>query len=68
VDEQVRGPFRTWRHEHSFTPDPAGARMTDVVDFTAPLGPLGFVVAVTVLRPYHQALITRRKAELARLT
>jgi ligand-binding SRPBCC domain-containing protein len=64
VDEQTKGPFRTWRHEHLFAPDPAGTRMTDIVDFTAPLGPLGSVVAVVVLTPYLNRLIARRNAEL----
>jgi len=64
VDEQVRGPFRSWRHEHRFEARAGGARMTDVVEFTAPLGPLGHVVAVTVLRAYLRGLIVRRNAEL----
>ena len=64
VDEQVRGPFRSWRHEHRFEERAGGTRMTDVVDFAAPLGPLGDVVAVTVLRAYLRGLIVRRNAAL----
>jgi ligand-binding SRPBCC domain-containing protein len=40
-DEQVRGPYRLWRHVHSFHPDPAGTRMIDVVSYELPLGPIG---------------------------
>ena len=38
--------------------------MSDVVAFTAPLGPVGAVVAGTVLRAYLRGLIARRNAEL----
>lgn len=64
VDEQVRGPFRSWRHEHRFEEHAGGTRMTDVVEFAAPFGPLGGVVAGTVLRAYLRGLILGRNAEL----
>ena len=42
VDAQVRGPYRVWRHEHSFEPVPGGGTlMRDRVDYDLPLGPLG---------------------------
>jgi ligand-binding SRPBCC domain-containing protein len=40
VDEMVRGPFRSFRHEHLFEPAGAGTRMTDVVTFGMSLGPV----------------------------
>lgn len=68
VDEQVSGPFHLWRHEHVFTPDPrdrTATTMRDVVDFDAPVGVAGSVVATLVLRPYLQRLIQRRNTFLA---
>ncbi|MEU1686490.1 SRPBCC family protein [Micromonospora sp. NPDC005707] len=68
TDEQVSGPFGRWRHEHRFTPDPADSSATvmrDVIDFTAPMGPLGRLVASLVLRPYLRRLVARRNAYLA---
>ncbi|MFG3708475.1 SRPBCC family protein [Micromonospora sp. NPDC047670] len=68
TDEQISGPFGRWRHEHSFTPDPANSSTTlmrDVIDFTAPMGPVGGLVASLILRPYLQRLIARRNAYLA---
>ena len=68
VDEQVSGPFRRWRHEHHFTPDPldpACTIMRDVIEFTAPVGAAGAVVSALVLRPYLRRLIARRNAFLA---
>jgi ligand-binding SRPBCC domain-containing protein len=44
VDQQVRGPFRRFHHEHLFVPDGTGTRMIDRVSFAAPLGPLGWTV------------------------
>src|SRR5205085_10083584 len=38
VDEMVRGPFVSFRHEHLFAPHGDGARMTDVIEFRAPVG------------------------------
>ena len=40
VDEMVRGPFRTFRHEHRFESAGAGTRMTDVITFTTPVAVL----------------------------
>ncbi|MFG3681204.1 SRPBCC family protein [Micromonospora chalcea] len=68
VDEQIRGPFGRWHHEHSFTPDPANPSATvmrDVIDFAAPMGPFGGLVASLILRPYLRRLIARRNAYLA---
>ena len=64
VDEQISGPFRHWRHEHLFRADGTTTVMTDVIDFTAPAGPLGHLIAVSVLRPYLKNLISARNAEL----
>ena len=67
VDEQVRGPFRRWRHEHSFT-TVAGGRtvMRDVVEFEAPFGPLGRLVSALALRRYMIRLIVSRSDYLRR--
>ncbi|MGQ5262829.1 SRPBCC family protein [Micromonospora sp. ZYX-F-536] len=68
TDEQIRGPFGRWRHEHSFTPnrvDSSATLMRDVIDFTAPMGPVGGLLASLILRPYLQRLIARRNAYLA---
>lgn len=36
VDEQVRGPYRLWRHEHTFEPGGAGTTMCDRVQYALP--------------------------------
>ncbi|GAA1774434.1 SRPBCC family protein [Agromyces lapidis] len=65
VDEQVRGPFRSFRHEHRFEAVGAGRTlMIDEVVFEAPFGPIGRL-AELVLGPYLRRLIERRNAYLA---
>ena len=71
-DEMIAGAFRAFIHDHDFAPeasgDPAcnGTRMTDVVRFEAPFGPLGWVVSRVVLRPYLARLLTARAEEIRR--
>ncbi|SHG05245.1 SRPBCC family protein [Streptoalloteichus hindustanus] len=67
VDEQVRGPFRRWWHEHVFEvdpDDPTRTTMRDAVEFAAPAGPLGRLVAAAGLRRYLERLIVARNAHI----
>jgi ligand-binding SRPBCC domain-containing protein len=65
VDEQQRGPFRRWWHEHTFTALANGAtQMTDVVEFRSPLGPLGSMADRLVLDHYMPHLLRQRNAWL----
>ncbi len=36
VDEQLRGPYRQWIHEHTFTPHNGGTLARDVVRYAVP--------------------------------
>ncbi|MEV7454349.1 SRPBCC family protein [Pseudarthrobacter oxydans] len=65
TDEQVRGPFRSFRHVHEFEATPGGCIMTDRVEFAAPFGLLGRAAGKLVLRPYLQRLIRDRGRFLA---
>jgi ligand-binding SRPBCC domain-containing protein len=64
VDEQVRGPFARFRHEHRFEPSAVGTRMVDDVTFRAPLGPLGWLAERLALARYMPRLIAARNATL----
>jgi len=68
TDEQVHGPFRSFRHVHRFEPaaDGEGALMVDEIEFVAPFGPLGRM-AEAVLGPYLRRLIESRNAHIADL-
>jgi len=65
VDEQIRGPFAEFHHEHIFTPAGEGSVMVDRVRFTAPFGPLGRLAEVLVLSRYLRRLIQERGRHLA---
>ena len=65
VDEQVRGPFGSWRHEHRFEAVDDGTIMTDLVSYRSPLGPVGRVVDAVVLERYMLRLLEQRNRWLA---
>jgi ligand-binding SRPBCC domain-containing protein len=44
IDEVVRGPFPYFRHRHEFVEQPSGTRLTDVIDFDPPGGPVAWLV------------------------
>ncbi len=50
VDEQVRGPYRSWRHLHTFAECKGGTRMTDRVTYRLPLQPAGSLLLPLVRR------------------
>ncbi len=70
VDEQLHGPFSSFRHHHAFVDH--GDRTTEMIDdieFAAPLGPLGIVAERAVLGRYLPRLIdVRNRALVARLS
>jgi ligand-binding SRPBCC domain-containing protein len=41
VDEQRKGPYKIWHHEHHFKEVEGGVEMTDIVSYELPLGVLG---------------------------
>ena len=65
VDEQVRGPFERWWHEHVFDEVDGRTRMLDRIEFASPVGPVGRIVDRLVLEQYMTRLIEQRNAWLA---
>jgi ligand-binding SRPBCC domain-containing protein len=66
VDQQVRGAFRRLRHTHLFTVTDGGTRVTDVLEWTSPAGPLGLLVDAVVLRRHLLGIVRARNAHLKR--
>ncbi|GAA2460322.1 SRPBCC family protein [Agromyces soli] len=64
VDEQLRGPFALFRHEHRFESLEGGTLMRDHVVFRAPFGPLGRLVE-PVLRRHLLRLFDERNRHVA---
>ena len=63
VDEQGRGPFARWRHEHRF--ESLGENRTlliDIVDYVPPLGALGRIADRLFVRRQIDSLFAHRHA------
>jgi ligand-binding SRPBCC domain-containing protein len=64
VDEQRRGPYRSWRHEHRFEERDGGTLCVDVVDFAVPGGRL---IERLFVRPDVRKIFSYRQRVLAEL-
>lgn len=56
VDVQIRGPYRSWRHEHTFEERDGQTFMRDRVHYELPLGVLGRIV--------HRLLVCRQLCDI----
>ena len=65
VDEMVRGPFASYRHEHLFEEHRSGTRMTDTVDVRMALGPVN-PVADLAAKAYLRRLMVQRNTTIRR--
>ena len=65
TDEQERGPYRLWRHTHTFRETQPGlVEMHDRVDYELPLGSLGRFAAGWFVRRQLQAIFDYRAAAI----
>jgi ligand-binding SRPBCC domain-containing protein len=62
VDEQIRGPYRSWRHRHTFVECEEGTRMTDRVEYRLPLQPAGAIALPLVRRQLDRIFRYRASA------
>jgi ligand-binding SRPBCC domain-containing protein len=68
ADRQVRGPYRLWHHTHTFDAHERGTVMRDVVRYALPLGSIGRLARVVVVRRELDRIFDyRRDAVAARL-
>lgn len=64
-DRMTRGAFRSFEHDHHFTALPSGTtQMRDTVRFSAPFGPLGWIVEHAVLKPHLTRFLLQRAERL----
>ncbi|MEK8127983.1 SRPBCC family protein [Paenibacillus filicis] len=64
VDDMVSGAFRSLRHIHQFETRGASTVMTDTLELSAPLGPIGWLAERLVLRRYMKAFLMYRNDRL----
>ena len=67
VDNQIRGPYALWRHEHSFTAANGGTRIRDEVHYILPFGIVGRIVHALMVRRDVSAIFTYRRKRLEEL-
>ncbi len=56
VDEQRKGPYKIWHHEHHFKEVDGGVEMTDIVSYELPLGIIGRIM--------HPFLVQKKLEEI----
>ncbi|ALV47184.1 cyclase [Arthrobacter alpinus] len=64
IDEQISGPFQSFRHVHEFIEFAGVTTMIDRIEFQAPFGLLGRLAEKLVLARYLQKLIETRNRHL----
>ncbi len=67
VDEQLIGPYKTWRHRHSFSETSNGVIVSDHLEYTLPLGPLGAVAQMVMVKRQLEEVFRYRQQELAKI-
>jgi ligand-binding SRPBCC domain-containing protein len=60
VDEQRKGPYTIWHHEHHFKAVEGGVEMTDIVSYELPLGILGRFAHWLFVRKQLESIFTYR--------
>lgn len=67
VDEQRKGPYRLWHHQHHFRPIAGGVEMTDLVHYRLPAGLLGGVAHRLLVKSKLQEIFTYRYGRITEL-
>lgn len=67
VDEQAKGPYALWRHRHTFSASPAGARVGDHLEYALPLGWLGRLAHNVVVGRQFREIFAYRQEQLAKI-
>jgi len=66
VDEQLKGPYRSWVHTHTFREEPGATVITDHVAYALPGWPLG-EAALPLVRRQLERIFSYRQAAIRRL-
>jgi ligand-binding SRPBCC domain-containing protein len=61
VDEQRFGPYALWHHEHHFKEIKGGVKMTDILHYAIPYGPIGRITNKLLVSKEIQKIFTYRE-------
>jgi len=67
VDEQLRGPYKLWRHDHTFEEHEGGTICRDQVRYAVPGGPLAPLVNWLIVERDVERIFKYRAAQMRRL-
>jgi ligand-binding SRPBCC domain-containing protein len=67
VDVQIRGPYRSWRHEHTFEERDGQTFMRDTVRYELQLGVLGRIAHRLLVRRQLRAIFDYRASQIERI-
>ncbi|EFM12691.1 conserved hypothetical protein [Paenibacillus curdlanolyticus YK9] len=67
IDEMQRGAFKQLKHIHAFRQAGQKTIMTDILHFSAPLGPLGWMAERLVLQHYMKRFLIDRNERLKQM-
>jgi ligand-binding SRPBCC domain-containing protein len=67
IDEQRKGPFRLWKHQHYFKPVEGGVEMRDVVEYQLPLWILGNMIHTLTVKNKLLDLFQYRFAQIEKV-
>ena len=67
IDEQVSGPFSEWKQIREFREVDGGTELTDVVEYTPPLGVLGRLADGLVINRQIRDMFSFRQAKTKEL-
>ncbi len=56
IDQQLKGPFKIWHHQHHFRETDSGTEVTDLVHYELPLGFIG--------KLFHPLFVERRVKDM----
>ncbi|MEY4875972.1 MAG: hypothetical protein RL708_1121 [Bacteroidota bacterium] len=61
IDEQRRGPYSLWHHEHHFKTLTGGVEMTDIIHYQLPFGWFGNLFHGLIVQPKLNEIFSYRK-------
>jgi ligand-binding SRPBCC domain-containing protein len=64
IDEQTRGPYRYWKHEHYFRPVDGGTEMTDLLAYEVPGWVAGDILNALLIRSEIESLFDYRHKKI----
>lgn len=67
VDNQLRGPYKLWHHEHRFAEKDGGTLISDRVDYALPFGVLGQLAHRLMVRRDVEGIFDFRQRRLTEL-